>query len=133
MVTTTLEGQGRGDVARREHTRGRPHYRPNVDILETPDELRVVADVPGTTPDGIDVNFENGTLTIHAEVEPRQEDGMNFFVREYGAGDYYRAFEISEAIDAERISAEYADGVLTLRMPKAEAARARKIEVKSAK
>ena len=50
-------------------------------------------------------------------------------LREYGVGDYYRSFQVSEAIDAGKISAEYADGVLTLHLPKAEAVKPRKIAV----
>ena len=113
-----------------EHTRCGCYYRPNVDILERADELLVRADVPGALGDDVDVDFEEGTLTIHARVKPRQE-GTEFLVREYGVGDYYRTFHVSEAIDPEKITAEYADGVLTLHLPKAEVARPRKIEVKT--
>jgi len=87
--------------------------------------------VPGTTVENIGVDFEDGALTIHAKVEPRQEENTEFLVREYGVGDYYRTFRVSEAIDSAKISAEYADGVLTLHLPKAEATKPRKIEVKA--
>lgn len=113
-----------------EQTRSGYYYRPNVDILEKADELVVVADVPGTTADGIDVDFDNGELTIHARVPPRNQD-VEFLLREYGVGDYYRTFRVSEAIDASRITAEYADGVLTLHLPKAEAMKPRKIPVRA--
>lgn len=127
---TSLERQAPGEVTRREPTRI-PRYRPNVDILETADELRVMADMPGVKPDEIDIKFENGTLTIYGVAERKEvfKDG-DFLLREYGIGDYYRAFEISEQIDTDRISAEYQDGVLTLHLPKVEAAKARKIEVR---
>jgi HSP20 family protein len=112
-----------------ERTRCGCCYRPNVDILEQNDELLVVADVPGAKSDSIDVNFEDGTLEIQATVAPRQGDGDEFLLREYDVGDYYRSFQVSEAIDASKISAQYADGVLTLRLPKAEALKPRKIAV----
>ena len=113
-----------------EHTRCGCHYRPHVDILEMADELVVLADVPGATGEEIDVDFEEGSLTIHAKVAPRQEENAEYLVREYGVGDYYRTFHVSEAIDAAKITAEYADGVLTLHLPKAESTKPRKIDVK---
>ena len=119
------------EAAAAERTRCGCCYRPNVDILEQGDELLVLADVPGAKSDSIDVNFEDGTLEIHAAVTPRHEDDGQeaFLLQEYGVGDYYRSFQVSEAIDAGKISAEYADGVLTLHLPKAEAVKPRKIAV----
>ncbi len=112
-----------------EHTRNGLCFRPNVDIRERDEELLVLADVPGAASDSIDVNFEDGMLTIHAKVAPRQEHDHRYLVREYGVGDFYRTFRVSEAVDAGKISAEYADGVLMLHLPKAEAVKPRKIEV----
>jgi HSP20 family protein len=112
-----------------ERTRDGYCFRPNVDIVEQNDELLVVADVPGAKSDTIDVKFEDGTLEIEAAVEPRQSDGRGCLLHEYNVGDYYRSFQVSEAIDASKISAQYADGVLTLRLPKAEAVKPRKIAV----
>lgn len=123
------------DEAVTERTRCGCCYRPSVDIVERDDELLVVADVPGARKDSIDVRFEDGMLELRAAVEPREPagsgDGVTDLVREYGVGDYYRNFQVSEAVDAERISAEYADGVLTLHLPKSEAVKPRRIEVKA--
>jgi HSP20 family protein len=116
-------------TATAERTRSGCCYRPNVDILEQNDELLVRADVPGAGSDTIDVRFEDGMLELHAAVTPRQDDGRTCLLREYGVGDYYRSFQVSEAIDAGKISAEYADGVLTLHLPKAESVKPRKIAV----
>lgn len=128
---TAMSTPQRVEVTRRESTRGDRWYRPNVDILETAEELRLYVDVPGTRPDAIDVRFENGTLEVRAKAAPRQPEDTRYLRREYGVGDFYRAFEISERIDAARIEAEYRDGVLTLHLPKVEAARPRKISVKA--
>jgi HSP20 family protein len=128
---TTVEKRAESEVTQREPTRGGVRYRPAVDIIELSDELRVVADVPGASNDGIDINFEKGVLTIHAKVEPRHFEETDFLLREYSVGDYYRVFTVSENIDASKISAEYADGILTLHLPKSEAAQPRKIEVRS--
>jgi HSP20 family molecular chaperone IbpA len=89
-----------------------------------------VADVPGASKDGIDIDFEKGVLTIHAKVEPRSSGDVDYLLREYGVGDYHRVFTVSESIDASKISADYADGILTLHLPKSAAAQPRKIEVR---
>lgn len=115
----------------RENTRGN-YYKPNVDILELPDELVVLADMPGLESDDVDINFENGELTIHGRVKPRQPEGASYLLEDYGVGDFYRTFQVSEKVDATRIAAEYSQGVLTLHLPKVEAARARKISVRAA-
>lgn len=117
------------EARRSERTRAGRMFRPNVDIVETADELTVLADLPGATTESIDINFENGLLTLHARIPERRADSAGFLLREYGVGDFYRTFEVSEAVDANRISAEYRNGVLTLHLPKAEAVKPRKIAV----
>ena len=62
---------------------------------------------------------------------PRQDEDHEYLLREYGTGDYYRTFQVSEAVDASKITADYSDGVLTLHLPKTEAVKPRKIEVKT--
>lgn len=113
-----------------ETTRNGRVYRPSVDILEAKDELVVRADVPGARSDEIDINFEDGQLTVRARVRERHPESTRFLVQEYGVGDFYRTFRVSEQIDASRIAAEYAEGVLTLHLPKVEAAKPRKITVR---
>ena len=108
-------------------------YRPRVDLYDANDELILLADVPGADPDRIDVRFEDGTLRIHAYVEPRQPAETSFFDHEYGIGDFDRELEIGNIIDPERIDAEMDHGVLRLRMPKSEAARPRRIPVNTKK
>jgi HSP20 family protein len=115
-----------------ELTRSGRCYRPNVDIIEHDDELLVLADVPGANSNSIDVKFEDGTLEIYASVAPRQSAEQDYLLREYGLGDYYRTFHLSESIDAAKITARCADGVLELRLPKSEAVKPRKISVAGA-
>jgi len=119
------------EVSATEHTRSGLCFQPNVDIREQDDELVILADVPGAKSDSIGLDFEDGTLTIHAVVPPRHDPKHHYLASEYGVGDYYRTFQISEAIDASRITAEYADGVLTLHLPKTEAVKPRKIHVQA--
>jgi HSP20 family protein len=131
MADETHVTKSPADEDRRgEQTRCGVCYRPNVDILESAEELTVLADVPGASPEGIDVDFERGMLTIRAPVAARNE-GADFLVQEYGVGDYCRSFEVNENIDPDKIAAQYTDGVLTVHLPKAEAAKPRKIAVKA--
>src|SRR4030042_2638963 len=101
-----------------ELTRSGRFYRPQVDILEQADGLLVLADVPGARGDQIDVKFEDGNLSIHARLEPRPPKDQEYLRQEYGVGDYYRTFQVSEAVAAQKITADYCDGVLALPLPK---------------
>lgn len=112
-----------------EPTRNENTYLPNVDIFETSEELQVVMDLPGASPEGVDITFEKGTLAIHAKVEERRAEGAAYLLREYGVGDFTRSFQVGEKIDSAKITAEFDAGVLTLHLPKAQAAKTRKIEV----
>ncbi len=118
------------DIGTVERTQGGMTYSPRIDIWETDDELVLFADMPGVTAENLDVRFENRELRIHGTVSPRH-DNVNFLYGEYGIGDFFRTFAIGESIDADKISAELKDGVLTLHLPKTEAHKPRKIEVKS--
>ncbi|MGB2985344.1 MAG: Hsp20/alpha crystallin family protein [Phycisphaerae bacterium] len=132
--TTSLEKREEQSpaMALAEPIRGGPTYRPSVDIVERPDELLVVADVPGVTAESVNVRYEHGELTLEAHVEPRQRADTSYLLREYGVGAFRRVFRLNETIDAEQISAEVGNGVLTLHLPKAESAKPRRIKVKSA-
>ncbi|MBI3839507.1 MAG: Hsp20/alpha crystallin family protein [Planctomycetia bacterium] len=117
---------------RAERARTGQYYRPHVDILEEGDELVLVADMPGVKSDAIEIDFQDGVLTIEGSVEPRYDDKVNFLLCEYGIGDFYRTFRVSEQIDSNRIHAEYGNGVLTVHLPKVEEAKPRKIMVNAA-
>jgi HSP20 family protein len=110
------------------------NYGPVVDIIEKPTELVILADMPGTSPDKIDIRFEDRSLIISARVEPRQDpSNTQYLLHEYGVGDFHRVFQVNEDVDPRRINAEYRDGVLAVHLPKAESVLPRKIEVKAAK
>jgi len=130
METELTKTQVNGNTAVAERTRNGVIYTPRFDIVETEGELTLYGDLPGVTQENLDVRFENGELTIQGRVEPRCA-GREFVYGEYGIGDFYRSFTISEAIDSEKISAELRSGVLTLHLPKAEAVRPRRISVKT--
>lgn len=130
MATDTTVTQNEPNAA--ERTRSGQVYRPAVDILESPEELTIVADVPGVKCERIDIDFEDGVLTIQGKVEPRWPDNVDLLVCEYGIGDFHRTFRVSEQINVVGIHAECAGGVLVVHLPKIESARPRKIDVKAA-
>ncbi len=111
-------------------TRGEGRFvAPAVDIYEEDDGLVIVADMPGVPKDGVSAAVEAGVLTIEGRV-PRPSDAETTLYSEYEPADFRRSFTLGESIDPAGISATLRNGVLTLRLPKAETARTRKIEVK---
>ena len=106
-------------------------FTPLVDIIETGDEFLFQADLPGVNAGDVDLSYENGVLTISGKVEPRQS-GQSYIWQEYGVGNFYRQFSLNTPIDADGIKAELKNGVLELHVPKAESAKTRKIEIKTA-
>ena len=105
-------------------------YRPNVDVIDRGADVLVVADVPGARPDGIDVTFEDGVLSLDARVPGRDLPGRAIR-QEYGIGDYRRSFRLGDDFDASQIAAECRDGVLTIRVPRLAAVRPRKVQVRA--
>ena len=124
-------------VATKEHepqsqcTNPRRSYVPSSDIVEVEGEFELHLDLPGASPESIKVNYENGNLSIDAEVPDRQPTGTKYLLREYGVGDFHRSFQVSKAVDSSRIDATYKNGVLSVKLPKSEETKARKIEVKA--
>jgi HSP20 family protein len=115
-----------------ETTRPGCRFLPRVDILETPEEMLLLADVPGAAPETVDIHYEKGVLTIQAAISPREPAGeRRWLLREYGVGDFVRRFEVGEGIDATQISAEISGGVLTVHLPKSATVRSRKIAVRA--
>jgi HSP20 family protein len=120
----------RTEQATTERTHGGVSFTPRVDIYETDKELVLVADLPGVRPEDVDLRYEQGELILHGKVRPRHE-GRTSLLGEYQVGDFYRAFAIHESIDSTKIAAELKHGVLTVHLPKQEAARPRQINVKA--
>lgn len=101
---------------------------PAVDIIELDNEFVIVADMPGADEETIDVSFNAPELTISGEIEEVDSDEeVVFRCRQFDPGDYSRTFRVGESIDAEKMSADYKDGVLTVHLPKKEELEPRKI------
>lgn len=103
---------------------------PAVDVFESKDELRIVAELPGVRPEEVKLSVENGMLVIRGEkklVAEESAEAVHRYERSYGA--FLRSFRIPGTVDAEQIQARYEHGVLTVTLPKAEKAKPREIAV----
>lgn len=121
------------EVARQPNgatARPRTVFVPLSDICETADKIVVVAEMPGVAPDDVDITLERRALTVRGHTRQIEHEGYRRVYAEYDDGTYERVFALPDAIDRDNIKAVHKDGVLTLELPKAEQARARKIEVK---
>ncbi len=121
--------QGDGDRSLRT-SRERPVYAPKADILETADAFLVIADLPGVDEQSVEINLDKNVLHVSAHPQAENLQGYTLHYAEYTPGDFERRFVLSELIARDKIEASMKNGVLTLRLPKAGAARARKISVK---
>ncbi len=115
-----------GDVA--------PLFTPAVDVQETAEAFVVRADLPGMTQKDVKVNLMGDTLTIRGERkrEEAQKDDQSFHRVERIHGAFERSFTFGAPVRGDGVTAQYRDGVLEVRVPKAEEARVREIEVQVA-
>jgi len=105
-------------------------WSPAVDIYETENELVLKADLPDVEQKDIDVRVENQTLTIAGERKfEKQEDNKGFHRIERSYGNFVRSFAVPNSFDTEHIGAQYHNGVLSVTLPKKEAAKPRQIKV----
>ena len=109
------------------HSRERS-ITPPVDIYETEAGLVVLADLPGVAKEALDVRVEDNILTIRGT----SGNGLpgDAVYREFELANYFRQFELGEKVDQTKITAELKHGLLTLKLPKADEAKPKKIEVK---
>ena len=105
-------------------------WSPAVDIFETEHELVLKADVPEIEMKDIDVQVENGTLTLKGERKFEQEqNGRGYHRIERGYGSFVRAFTLPDSVDVDKVKAEYKSGVLTVTLSKKEVAKPKTIRV----
>lgn len=112
-----------------ETARGARLYRPVADIVETEAGVTLAIDMPGVAPEDVEIDLEKHVLTIRGRSKQTQAGDFQLVYAEYGEGDYERAFTLSEDLDEKKIKARMRDGVLTLTLPRAAAAKPRRIAV----
>ena len=128
----TLKPKDKTHVSTRiEQTKPGKIFIPDVDIYETEKEIKLIADMPGVTPDRLNINLKDNILTLDGEVETLENKDETQILKEFETGRYYRQFSLSHVIDQAKIEAELKDGVLKLTLPKIEKLTPRKIEVKA--
>jgi HSP20 family protein len=101
-----------------------------MDVYVTDDALILEANIPGLKPDEVEVMLEGDTLTIRGEMKQKVEDAK-YLLHERVFGKFERTLTINTPIDHSKVNAEFANGVLTLTMPKAEAVKPRQIAIKA--
>ena len=102
-----------------------------LDLYETENEYVAKLAVPGLKPDNFEITVQLNALTIRGHIQTEQQEGMRYHVQEQRFGDFNRSIQFPTAVDADKIQASLADGILTIRVPKAEVAKPKRITVKA--
>jgi len=129
------------DVVQRDARKAAPEVQtqtntaaliPPVDVTEDDTGITLIADLPGAQRDTLSIRVDGETLTLEAPLTLGEPQDLQAVYAEVRAGRYRRSFTLSRELDSTRIEASLKDGVLTLRLPKTEKARPRRIEVRAA-
>jgi HSP20 family protein len=105
-------------------------WSPAVDIFETEDALTLRADLPDVKLEDIDVRVENQTLTVSGNRKFERDEKVKGYHRiERSYGEFVRSFAVPSTVETEKVAADYKNGVLTITLPKKEAAKPRQVKV----
>jgi HSP20 family protein len=110
-------------------------WAPVVDAKETGSDVTIAVELPGIDPKGVEITYENDILTVKGEKASTRKEGeteTRYHLVERTFGAFSRSFRMPKGLDESNIDAQYANGVLTIRVPKAAVPAARKIEIKTA-
>lgn len=123
------------EIDRLLNLNGKRFFVPTLDVVERADAYIVSAELPGVDPAGVEISFENNTLTLRGtkqpSLKPQENEELRVYTAERLSGDFERGVRLPEYVEGDKIEATYAQGVLTITVPKAVAARARRIEIKA--
>jgi HSP20 family protein len=110
-------------------------WAPRVDVNESATDVSIAVELPGVDPGAVDITYENDVLTVKGEKTVARKEGdteTRYHIVERAFGAFRRSFRMPKGLDESRIEAEYANGVLTIRVPKAAVPAPRRIEIKTA-
>jgi HSP20 family protein len=117
-------------VAREAKDTDQP-MRPAVDIFEDDTGITVHADMPGVSRDRLDIHVDNDTLSIEGRAEIPMPEGMEALHADIRSTRYQRSFTLSSELEGDKVEASLKDGILTLRIPRREEHKPRRIEVRA--
>lgn len=123
-----LETLTRGLLASQTGSNRTPRFMP-MDLSKIDDHYVLTADLPGVDPGSVDVTTDNGALTLTAHRSARSDESVQWLTNERFYGTYRRRISLGDGVDASGISATYENGVLTVTIPVAEAAKPRRIDI----
>jgi HSP20 family molecular chaperone IbpA len=112
-----------------ERTEAVKFFSPYTDIHETEKAVIVSMEMPGVDKGSIDIRLDKGVLTVKGTIDGTKYEALRPIYSEYNVGNFVRTFTVSTKIDSARIAASVADGVLTIKLPKAAEAVAKRIAV----
>ncbi len=113
----------------RQTERPERRWRLPLDVYTTPEEIVIVASLPGLTPEEVDVTIDGDRLTIRGELRPPLEN-VDYLFQERAYGPFSRTLTLNVPVDTDQAEATFENGVLTLTVPKAEESKPKSIEVK---
>ena len=106
-------------------------WTPRVDLAETDQAYVIQLDVPGMTKEDLEVNYQDGSLTVSGDRrQGEKEDGASYVRVERRFGRFYRSFDLPKSVDSTKIEATYEAGVLRIEVPKAEESKPRSVQIK---
>jgi HSP20 family molecular chaperone IbpA len=118
------------NVSKPDESRREAAVLPPVDVIEDATGITLYADLPGVSREQLNLRVEADTLTIEGEVALKTPEGLQASHAEVSVPRYRRVFSLSKELDPEKIAAELTHGVLKLRIPKAEHAQPRKVQIR---
>lgn len=130
-MANELTPKEKQELTDREQTRPGRTYVPDVDIREDEQALWLWADMPGVDQSSVEVELHDNVLRLEGQVSTKDYDGLSPIYTEYNVGNYLRRFTLAsgERFDRDNVSARLVNGVLEVRLPKAEKAKPRRIDV----
>lgn len=112
-----------------EDSEGSIEWMPDVDVKETKDDFVLQAALPGVKKEDVETEIKDSILTISGKREVKENDGDNWLRREIASGQFYRAFKIGARVKTDAVKAIFKDGILEIRLPKADEAKPNKIQI----